>query len=162
MSATHHWYESNLVGEVEEADISNVNFGSDDSPNIVPATYPITRAENSFSKYIRCYFTGTWTEISNMLFWKSAGAYVTGEAIKASANASYATPSQTGTGDSDVPVTEGAGLAIQSAEGEVIIEYGISGVSGYTGYIRLQLQTTGSTPAGAVNQKTFIFQYDEV
>jgi hypothetical protein len=37
-----------------------------------------------------------------------------------------------------------------------------SGVSGYTDYIRLQLQTTGSTPSGAVNQKTFCFQYDEV
>ena len=162
MAATHHWYESNLVGEVEEADISNVNFGNVDAPNIVTADHPITRSENSFSKYIRCLFTGTWTEISNMLFWKSAGAYVVGELIKAAANEAYATPSQTGTGDNNVPTTEGTALAIQSAEGEVTIEYGLTGVSGYTGYIRLQLQTTGSTPAGAVNQKTFLFQYDEV
>lgn len=162
MSATFHWYESNGAGEVETADISNVNFGSTDAPNLVPATYPITRNQNSFSKYIRAKFTGTYTVISSILFWKSAGTLKTGETIKASANAVYATPSQTSTGDSDVPTTEGAALAIESAEGETTIVYGASGVSGYTGYIRLQLQTTGSTPSGAVNQKTFTMQYDEV
>jgi hypothetical protein len=51
---------------------------------------------------------------------------------------------------------------MQSAEGAATIVYGASGVSGYTKYVRLQLHTTGSTPSGAVNQKTFVFQYDEV
>jgi hypothetical protein len=124
-------------------------------------TYPIVRNTNSFSKYIRCKFTGTWTTISNMRFWKSLGAYGTGEAIKASFNATYATPSQTGTGDSDVPTSEPA-QNVNSFEGELTIVYGESGVSGYTGYIRLQLQTTSSTPSGAVAQKTFTFKYDEV
>jgi len=162
MAATFHWYESNGAGEVEEADISNINFGSNDSPNLNTTTYPITRGDASFEKYIRALFTGTWTEISNLKFWKSAGAYVTGEAIKAAANVVYAQPSVTPNADSDVPITEGAALAIQSAEGENVIEYGASGVSGYTGYIRLQEQTSGSTPAGAVNSKEFCMQYDEV
>lgn len=162
MSATHQWSESNGAGEAVTDGISNINFGSNDSPNIVPTTYPITRGENSFAKYIRCKFTDTYTEISNMLFWKSAGAYVTGEGIVASANAVYATPSQSDTGDSAVPTEVGSALEIQSAEGEAVITYGASGVSGYTGYIRLQLQTTGSTPSGSVNQKEFTFQYDEV
>lgn len=162
MSATHHWYESNGVGEDETADISNINFGSNDSPNLVPATYPITRGENSFDKYIRILFTGTWTDITNMLFWKSAGAYVTDEDIHAEANATYATPSASDMGGSTIPTVEGSALAIESAEGENHIEYGESGVSGYTGYIRLQTQTGGSTPPGAVNQKTMTFQYDEI
>jgi len=162
MAATHHFYESNGVGEVEEADISNINFGSDDSPNLNTTTYPITRGNASFEKYIRCLFTGSWTEISNMKFWKSAGAYVEGESCKAAANVVYAQPSDTPNEDDDVPVEEGTALAIKSAEGEDVIEYGATGVSGYTGYIRLQLHTTGSTPAGAVNQKTFTFQYDEI
>ena len=162
MAATHHFYESNGAGEVEEADISNVNFGSNDSPNLNTTTYPITRGNASFEKYIRCLFTGTWTEISNMKFWKSAGAYVTDEACKAAANVVYAQPSETPNADSNVPVTEGTALAIESAEGETEIVYGASGVSGYTGYIRLQLRTGASTPAGAVNQKTFVFQFDEV
>jgi hypothetical protein len=162
MAATHHWYESNGAGEVEEADISNINFGSADVPNLNTTTYPITRGNNSFEKYIRCFFSGTWTEISNMLFWKSAGAYVAGESLKAAANVVYAQPSETPNADSAIPTTEGTALAIQSAEGAAKIEYGASGVSGYTGYIRMQVPTTGLTPAGAVNQKTLMFQYDEV
>ena len=162
MGATHHWYESNEAGEVETADISNVNFGSHDSPNINTSTYPITRGNASYEKYIRCFFSGSWTEISNMKFWKSAGAYVAGESCKAAANATDSTPSQTANGDSDVPTTEGTALSINSAEGAATIIYGASGVSGYSGYIRLQLRTTNPTsPAGAVNQKTFTFQYDE-
>lgn len=162
MAAVFEFSESNGAGEVVTDDIDNVNFGSNDSANINTTTYPITRSTNSFGKYIRAKFTGTWTTISNMKFWKSAGAYVTGEAIKASANATYATPSQTDTGDSDVPTVEGSALSINSAEGAATIIYGASGVSGYSGYIRLQLQTTGSTPSGAVATKTFTYKYDEV
>ena len=162
MAATFEWSESNLVGEVVSDDIANVNFGSVDDKEIVTADYPITREDSSFEKYIRGLFTGTWTEISNMLFWKSAGDYKTGESIKAAANVSYATPSATPNADSAVPVTEGTALAINSAEGAATIEYGASGVSGYTKYVRLQTHSTGSTPAGAGNQKTFVFQFDEV
>ena len=162
MSATHQWSESNGAGEIETIPISNINFGSNDSPNINTITYPVTRPNNSFDKYIRCLFTGVWTEISNMKFWKSLGDYVSGEDIHATANVSYATPVISDMGGSTVPITEGTALSIQSEEGAATIEYGISGVSGYTKYIRLQLQTTLSTPAGSVNQKTFIFQYDEV
>jgi len=161
MAATHQWSESNLVGQVVADGIANINFGSVDDHELVPATYPITRATNSFDKYIRCKFTSTWTEISNMLFWKSAGTYKTDETITGSANATYATPSQTSNGDSLIPTTEGTALAINSMEGNATIVYGASGVTGYTGYIRLQTKTLVTTPSGAVAQKTFTFQYDE-
>lgn len=162
MAATHQFSESNGAGEVETIPVANLNFGSNDSAELSTTTYPITRGDASFEKYLRAKFTGIFTEISNMKFWKSAGVLVTGETIKAAANATYAQPSATPNADSDVPVTEGAALSMQSAEGASEITYGASGVSGYTKYIRLQLQTTGSTPAGAVNQKTFVMQYDEV
>jgi len=161
MSATLHWMESNLVGEVETPDISNINFGNVDEPNIVPADDPVIIGQNSFSKYIRIFFDGTWTLISNMKFWKNSGAYVEGEAIKAAANVEYATPSKDATGDDNIPTEEGSALEIESAEGEVTIEYGVSGVSGYTKYIRLQTQTTVETPSGAGNQKEYTFQWDE-
>lgn len=161
MAATHQWSESNGVGEDITDGISNLNFGSNDSPNLNTTTYPITRSEDSFEKYIRCKFTDTWTVISNMKFWKSIGTLVTGESIKASANAVYAQPSETPNADSAIPTTEGTALSLNSAEGDSTIVYGGSGVSGYTGYIRLQIHTTASTPTGDVNQKTFSFQYDE-
>jgi len=162
MAATFEWSESNLVGEVITDDIDNVNMGSVDEVEIVTATNPVIAGENSFSKYIRAKFTGDFTEISNMKFWKSSGALKTGEAIKAAANVVFATPSAVDTGDSDVPTDEGTALDIKSAEGADTIENGGSGVSGYSGYIRLQLQSTVEIPAGAVNQKEFTFQYDEV
>jgi hypothetical protein len=160
MAATFTWKESNGVGEVEST-ATNINFGSTDSANLSTTAYPIVRPNNSFAKYIRAKFTGTWTTISNMKFWKSAGAYVTGELIVAGFNATYATPSETTTGDSAVPTAEPS-QNVNSFEGNATIVYGASGVSGYTGYIRLQLQMTSGTPSGAVNQKTFIMQYDEV
>jgi len=162
MAATHQFSESNGAGEVETIPVANLNFGSNDSAELNTTTYPITRGDASFEKYLRAKFTGVFTEISNMKFWKSAGAYVTGEEIKAAANATYAQPSATPNADSVIPTTEGTALSMQSAEGAETIEYGASGVSGYTKYLRLQLQTTGSTPAGAVNTKTFTFQFDEV
>jgi hypothetical protein len=160
MGATLTWKESNGAGEVENT-ISNINFGSIDDYNIILANCWISRGTNSYSKYIKVLFTGSWTVISNMLFWKSLGTYKTDELIKAGANANYATPSQTSTGDATIPTIVGSALVIQSAEGDATIVYGASGVSGYTKYIRLQLQTSISTPSGAVYQKQFTFQYDE-
>lgn len=162
MAATLQWSESNTVGQTVTDGITNLNFGSNDSVNIVTATYQINRSASSFEKYIRVKFTGTWVTISNMLFWKSAGTLVAGETIKCAYNTAFATPSATSNGDSAVPTTSGGSSAIQSAEGAATIEYGVSGVSGYSKYLRLQLSTSASTPSGAVNQKTFTFQWDEI
>ena len=161
MSAEFTWKESNGSGE-DESTITNINFGSNDSPNLNVSNYPILSGESSFEKYIRCLFTGSWTEISNMKFWKSAGDYISGESIKADVNVIYVQPSETPNADDDIPTDEGSALVVKSAEDEDTIVYGETGVSGYTGYIRLQIQTTGSVPAGSLSTKAYIFQYDEV
>ena len=159
MSATLTWKESNTVSEVVTT-ATNLNFGASDSPNLVVATYPIRRGTNSFDKYIRILFSGTWTTISNMLFWKSAGTLLTDEVINCGYNETFATPSQTTNGDSAVPTTSGGSSAIQSDAGNATIVYGVD--TGYTKYLRLQTRSTTSTPSGAANQKTFIFQWDEI
>jgi hypothetical protein len=163
MSATHQFSESNLVGEVEAIPITNLNFGSIDDHELNTTTYPVTRGNASFEKYLRCKFTGVWTEISNMKLWRSdVLGYKTGETLKASANQAYVQPSDVANADSDIPLVVGSALHIHSAEDVDTIIYGATGVSGYTAYIRLQLHTTISTPSGAVFQKTLTFQYDEV
>lgn len=166
MAVTFTWKERNGAGEGEENTAPNINFGSYDTYNLNTTTYPISRGMNSFSKYIRALFTGSWTEISNIKFWKSAGNYVAEESISAGFNVDYEQPSEddmreTPYGDEVVPTSEPVEHNLHSAEGEDTIIYG-TGVSGYTGYVRLQTQTTSSTPAGTVNQKTFTMQYDEV
>ena len=157
MPATHQFSESNLT-EVVQDGIANLNFGSVDDHELNTTTYPITRGQSSFEKYLRCKFSDTFTEISNMKFWRSdVLGYKTGETLKAAANVAFATPSATPNADSNIPLNEGASLAIQSAAGTTTIT-----APGYTKYMRLQLQTTGSTPSGSVFQKTLTFQYDEV
>jgi hypothetical protein len=153
MAATYQWSESNGAGETPTDGIANLNFGDIDAPNIVPATYPIVAGTNSYQKYFRAKFTGSFTEISNMKFWKSVGDYKTGETCKGAVNVAYVQPVKTVEGgDGDVPLT------VQAADGSATI----TPPEDYTKYIRLQLRTTGSTPAGSVNQKTYTLQYDEV
>jgi hypothetical protein len=162
MSAVFEWSESNGASEVITDDIANVNFGSVDSVEITPNSNTILTGANSYSKYIRGKFTGTFTEIYNIKFRKSSGDYKTGESITARANTTYSAPSTATMPDSTVPITEGAALSINSAEGASSIQYGVSGVSGYTAYIRLQTRSTSLTPAGSGNQKTFTLSYDEI
>jgi len=153
IAATFEFSESNGAGETVTNSVSNVNFGSVDAINIVPATDPVTAGNNSFEKWIRGRFSGTFTSIANLRFWKSAGAFVTGEAIKAAVDQAYAAPTAaTSTvATADVPITEGAALN-PAAPGAS---------PSFSGYITMQLQTTVSTPPGAVNQKTLNIKYDE-
>jgi hypothetical protein len=156
MPATHVFSESNGA-EVVHDSIANLNFGSNDSYELNTTTYKITAGDASFEKYLRCKFSDTFTEISNMKLWRSdSNGYKTGETLKAAANQAFATPLAIPNADSDIPLVEGSALHIHSAAGTDTIT-----APGYTMYMRLQLQTTGSTPAGVVFQKTITFQYDE-
>lgn len=161
MSATYQFSESNGVGEVVTDGVANYNMGDNDSVNLNPANYPVAAGNNAYEKYIRAKFSGVFTEISNMKFWKSGGALKTGEAIKAAANQVYAQPVNTTSivATSDIPVTQGTALVILSDLGNATITVTDTG---YTGYIVMQLQTTIATPGGSLNQKELSFQYDEV
>lgn len=159
MSATFGFSEANGVGEAVTDGLTNLNMGSVDSTNLTPSTYPIVAGANAFEKYLKAKFSGTFTEISNMKFWKSVGALKTGEAILADEVTSYAQPVATtsAVAVSAIPTSVGSAIVVHSAAGAATIA-----APGYTRYIALQLQTTVSTPAGALNTKTFTFQYDEV
>jgi hypothetical protein len=137
-----------------------LNFGNNDSPNLVTTSYPIVAGNNSFEKYFRAKFGGVFSQISNVKFWKSAGTLKTGETIPAAANQVYVQPVTTTSivAVTPVPTDVGSALAVQSTEGTPALFT----VPGYSKYLVLQEQTTGSTPAGAVNTKTFTLQYDEI
>jgi hypothetical protein len=167
MVATVQIDETNGAGPTgsETTNISNMNFGNVDAPNLVPATYPIPQAANSYVKYFRVHVTamGGSNKIDNIQIWKSAGAYVTGEGIQTNLETSaytaedYATPVTTTYTHNVMPVADpaAANLGIGgSLSGSLV-------AAGYSDYFKMQLQTTGSTPAGNVNQKTISIQYDE-
>jgi len=153
MGAEFAWHESNQVGEVV-TEITNLNFGNVDQANIAPvASYPITAGEYSYEKWLRGYFTGVYTSVSNLKFWKSAGSFVTDEDIKAAVNAAYRAPIKT---LSDIALNP-----VPTSEGTALVPNSPGSSPSYSGYIILQLQTSVSTPAGAVNQKVFTLKYDE-
>lgn len=153
MAATFEWSESNGAGETVTDGISNANFGSVDSPNITPASNPIAAGDNSFEKWLRGHFTGSYTSITNLRLWKSAGTYVTGEDIKAAVNGTYATP----TDSTSVVAT----VTIPTTEGTALAPTAPGASPDYSGYMTLQMNTTASTPPGSVNTKTFTLKYDE-
>lgn len=146
--------------------VINMNFGDNDSFQIVPATYPVLAGENSFEKWWKYEFTGAFTTVDNLKVWKESGAYVTGEEIYSNAREAsyggeetYATPVKTTSTYADValPATEpsGANLGIGgSLAGQLV-------APGDSDHYVAQARTTGATPAGAVNTKNMRIQWDE-
>jgi len=159
MSANFEWSETDHAAPGDITDgISNLNFGNADNPNLSPvSSYPITAGENAYEKYIRAKFSGIFTKIENMKFWKSAGDYKTGETIAYRLVVTYVQPVITDMGGTAIPITEGTAVTIHASDGTTLY----IDSAGYTEYFVLQLKTSAATPAGAVNSKVFKFQYDE-
>jgi len=159
--------ESNGVGETITHNITNINYSNVDEPNSDPsaAGRAIPIGENSYEKWIRLHVTNIQdaNAIDNIQIWKSAGAYVTGETIQTNLKTSaysaetYAQPSKTTYTDQAMPTADPtqANLGIAgSLSGQLT-------AAGFSDYWRSQTQSTGSTPAGNGNQKTYTIQYDE-
>src|SRR3990172_2090347 len=154
MAATFAWTESNGAGQTMTNPISNVNFGNTDSPNLAAPNNRVVAGQNSFEKWVRGHFSGTYTSISNLKFFKSAGTLPAEVSIKAAVNATYATPTSSTSvvATSNVPTTLGTALAPNSP-----------GASpAFSGYITMQLQALVSADPGALATQTFLLQYDEV
>ena len=154
MAATFQWSESNGAGQTVTNGILNVNYGNLDSPNLASPNNRVVAGNNGYEKWNRGRFSGTYTTIDNLKFWKSAGSLGTGVSIKAAVNAAYATPttSTSVVATVNVPTTEGTALVPTSP-----------GASpDFSGYITHQLQTTISASPGSIGTQTFSLKYDEV
>ena len=159
---------------VESLDPANLNMGSNDSAALTPASYPITAAADghAYEKWVRFYVSalGGSTIIDNLKVWLSSlgGGWQTGEGMSTNAReSSYvsksypaAGPVDTDSADADqvMPETEpsGANLGISAS-----LTGQITTALAYSDWLVLQLDVTAATPAGAVNQKTLTFQWDE-
>jgi len=144
---------------------TNYNFGSTTLANLTPATYPITAGQNSYEKYWKVYFSGTFTKVDNLQIWKVSGVYKTNEVIKTNLTtasysaSSYAEPVTTTSSKATYtfPTTD-PGSANLGISGSLTGSFASAGT---TDYWVCQTQTQTDTPAGAVNEKTIRVQYDE-
>jgi hypothetical protein len=163
MAATFTWSQSNDVGEtVTDLGSSGNLFNFKSSDDATVGNYssnPVTAGENSFEVYLRGKFGGTFNQIDNLQFWMSTDfSPNTGLSVTfAGDTVIYATPSETTSVDGAVPTSD-PGTANVSIGGSMA---GNLSIAGYSDYIRLQMQTTSSAPAGDTSLATFTLQYDE-
>src|SRR3990172_2152462 len=89
------WNGSQRPGNYNGTSISTLNFGNYDGPDINSSTYPVRIGFNSYTKYIKVQFSGSFSRIGNARIWKAAGDYNTGETIKFSGSVIMTVPSTT-------------------------------------------------------------------
>lgn len=164
MAATFNWAQTYGTSPGTTTDLGSsgnlFNFKTND--DATPANYssnPITAGNSSMEVYLRAHFTGTFTKIDNLQFWQSAAfSPATGLQVTAAMNnVSYATPTTTDNGSSNVPTSD-PGTANVSIGGSLS---GNLSSAGYSDYIKLQLDTTVSAAPGDTSLATFTLQYDE-
>ena len=174
MVATFSWVESN-ANDTDTSVPTNLNLGSTNTVDLAPSTYPITAGTYSYSKWVRGMWTGAFTRIENLQFWMSASGtgYVTGEKL----NYSGTTGTYDGTDTFAVPTTNldaaGGTLKAMIVADPAAANIGVGGSltgsittsavgSNASDFIVVQATIGATASAGAVQQKTFTLQYDEV
>lgn len=165
MAATFQWAQSNGAGETATDLGSSGNLfnfkTNDDATAANYSSNPITAGNSSMEVYLRGHFTGTFNTVDNLQFWMSTdfspntGLSVTFEPTVG--NQIYATPSTTDNGNAAVPTSD-PGTANVGIAGSFA---GQLTAPGYSNYIILQLDTTGSAAAGDTSLAVFTLQYDE-
>lgn len=166
MAASCAFDEFNGAGSTRTASVSNLNMGSNDSANLVTATYPITAGSNSYEKFIKANFTGTFNYIGSLFVWHSGTScvYATGEVLKITGSSTSAPAYATPVATTSTIATNTCGSQSVPTVCNVHINGNIAGsltAAGSSDFVVWQLQTTVSTPPGNLTQKTLKLQWTE-
>jgi len=167
-NASFSWIEANTTAGSKTVP-TNLNLGSTKVHDLAPSTYPITAGSVSYSKWIKGYWSGTFTRIENLQFWMSSSGtgYKSGETLWCSAT----TASYNGT-DGWVAPTDAVDVQADNAmpiADPAARNVGFAGSltasitsSGYSDFIVIQASVTSAASAGTTATKEFRLQYDEV
>lgn len=162
------------ASSTESLDPANLNFGSIDQTELVPASYPIVAQTDghAYEKWLRFYVSdmGGSTIVDNLKVWVSnlGGGWKTGEGISCNLITSgYAAATYPTAGPIQTDSSVATNAIPESEPGSANLGIGgslsgtIESVPAYSDYMVLQLDVSASTPSGSVNQKTITFQWDE-
>jgi len=158
--------ESNTGGETVSHDVANINFGSNDSTEIVIATYPINRGDYSYEKWLRYHVSNLSgsNQIDNLQVWLTGSAdtgivHLTNLSGTVQDDA-YATPIATVSTLATIamPITD-PGAANIGKSGSTATPLDTTGQ--YSDYIVTQVETQGSAAPGDQTSRNWYFQYDE-
>lgn len=171
MAATTTWYEQNGAASGSPAGgtptvVTTCDWKSADAAATSRAEAPVSAGENSYHKYNYVGFTGTFNEISDVLFAHTSGTLGTGISLKGKVTSTYETPSTAAlSGATDITSTT-------EIESGMDVELSLSGPNGtshapaqngecYTQYLVTQVQTTNEASAGDSGTVTLTVQYNE-
>jgi len=154
-------------GDTDYVNLLAADIASGANATTVPAANPVVIPGSgyaySYERYIRGHWTGTFTSISDVYFWKQSGALPTGVKIKALKKASsptvYATPIVTASTHAGTDGNEGTTTNdIPTSTGTINPAY----ASNYSDYIVMQLVVSDAASSGATSDLTYRFGWNEV
>ena len=141
----------------------SANIASGADATTVPAantvTIPGTGTAYSYERYFQGRWTGTWTSITNVKFWKQAGSLGTGVTIKAGDStgqtytAAVVTASSVAT--ADIPTVVGSALDLTPASAIT------PSTQEYSDYGVMQMHVASTAAAGNIGTQTYRTQWDE-
>lgn len=126
-----------------------------------PITVPAAGSNYSFERIVRLFWTGTYNEITNQLYWKSSGT-LSDAALKicAATTGTWAPAAQISGASTfataAIPTTSGAALNVTPAAGS---SYPAAGYSKYV-VMQLVVPSTVTTP-GDIGSQLVTIQWDE-
>lgn len=148
--------------------ISNSNYGTNDSVNLNPTTYPIVPGNNAYQKWQQWHVSamGGSVSVKNLKYFGTAPAANTshvfnGHTVQGTYDGSkktvYETPDQTSGDCPNAVPTSAPGSANIGIAGSLTGELTATGSSDY---VVSMITTTGSAVAGTT--LTITFRYDEI
>ena len=162
MASTFTFSESYSTGptriDTSYLNLLSANIASGSDTTTVPAANPIVipgaGTAYSYERYLQGHWTGTFTSISNVKFWKSAGTPGTGVTINGGdkGNTTFATPVNT---VSSIATTAHGSW---DTEGEA---FTLAYVTNYSDYVVLQLAVGTSASSGNIGTMTSTMGWDE-
>lgn len=174
MAATFEFQEDNgaatgspAKGTTRTTAVTQNNWKNIDDVASAYTSYPITASGNSFTKHQFGRFTGTFNQISSVIWAHTAGTLPAGVTLKGAVTSTYATPSTAANAalsvDMSAPISIGSGQAVllSTTGPEAAAPAATLAAAGYTQYLATQLQTTGSAPAGDIGSQTLTLRYNE-
>ena len=182
MAATFAWDRdhgsatgSPAKGTTRSTSVTDVNWKNSDTEGTAYSSAPITAGNNSYENWLFGHFSGSYNQISALLFAHTSGTLGTGLTLKGTPactgdgdRLTYTTPSTTAnsnlTTNMTTAISIGSGVAVcVGATGPEATGKDTSSttVPCYTNYLATQLQTSGSAAAGDTATVTLTLQYNE-
>jgi hypothetical protein len=137
---------------------ANVASGSDTTtaPAANPIALPASGTNYSYERWCRAHFTGSFTSITNIGFFKYAGSLGTGVGINEGTTAgAFATPVNTASSVATAGIPTSAGSATTVGPASIT-------TAGYSQYVVLQMTVASTASSGVVATQTYRFTWQEV